>query len=264
MKYLLSPLLLLFAARSILLPQDIASVPAGKWKGFIHLETGYIYPVGSIKETVAIRQNISSYFVNQSSDGEILSETSGFQFGLKYEYFYSRFKTGISAGMRYTGFRTDISGFSASNADFFYLRYSMEGTDTKFARVKSISEVNNFISIPLEIRVVPLRYRNIALFFRAGAEYSRFNLKKGTDIEFQDKAMEVNEAGILENIGASTNKNYASLYGSVGVQCGKENKANYLFEIFLPSYFLTDQNFAMSDVDYFEGFKFSVQIPLKK
>ncbi len=264
MKYSLVSLFILFAAGLNVHSQEMVSAPAPKWTKSIHLESGLIYPKGSIKESIAIRQNISSYFVNQSSDGEILSVTSGFQLGMKYEYFYSRFNTGISAGIRYTGYRTEISGFSSSNADFFYLRYSILGTDTKFARVKDISEVNNFISIPLEIRVVPLHYRDIGLFFRAGAEFSRFNLKKDTNIDFQDTSMNSYEDNILENIGVTTNKNYATLYGTVGVQYGKENKANYLFEIFLPSYFITDHNFAISEVDYLEGFKFSVQFPLKK
>jgi len=262
MKHYLLTLYILFAAGMSLNSQDITINPGGEKNWFLHLESGIMYPSGTIKDNIAIRQNISSYYVNQSSDGEISSETAGFNLGLKCEYFLPRFNTGVSAGLRYTGYNSDISGYSASNADFFYLRYSMMSSDTKFARVINITETNNFISIPLEIRVVPIHYMDFGLFFKAGAEFSRFNIKKKTNINFQDESMEEYEDDILENITLPTNKNYSTLYGSIGVQYGMPNKTNYLFEIFLPSYYLSDNNFALTNVDYFQGFKFSVQIPL--
>lgn len=244
--------------------QDRKDKPLHNWTRFLHLETGIIYPNGAIKESIAIRQNISSYYVNQSSGGYISSATSGLIAGLRWEYFNPALKAGISTGLRYTGFNSEISGFTSSNADFFYLRYSMMNSDTKFARVKSITETCNFISIPLEIRYIPIFYKGLALFAKAGIEFSGINLKKGTDIVFQDKAMEVNQDIILAGLGEANNTFYSALYGSIGLKLGRDGKPNYMFEVFLPSLFLTKNNFILSEVDYFEGFKVSVQFPFTK
>ncbi len=242
--------------------QDTPNSPQTNWTSFLHLESGFIYPAGTVKENIAIRQNISSYYVNQSSDGEISTETSGFIVGLRWEYFNKKYKAGISTGLRYTGYACQISGFSSSNADFFYLRYSELNSDTKFARVKNINEINNFISIPLEVRFIPVQIKGVGLFVKAGTEISRINIKKNTNILFQDKGMDIHEDIILDNIGVSTNKLYSTLYGSLGIKLGNENQANYTFELFMPSLFLTKNNFTLVDVDHFEGFKISIQFPL--
>ncbi len=242
--------------------QDDSDNRSGNWTQFLHLESGFVYPAGTIKESIAIRQNISSYYVNQTSTGEISSETFGFNLGLRWEYFNLKYKSGISSGLRYTGYKSDITGFSSSNADFFYLRYSTLNSDTKFARVKNINDVSNYLSIPLEIRIVPLQYKKLGLFAKAGTEFSRFNLKKKTNIIFQDEDMNVHEDMILSYITEPTNKFYSTLYASVGLQIGNENKPNFLFEVFLPSYYLSKNNFALIDEGGFEGFRFSLQFPL--
>ena len=244
--------------------QDISSKPPENRTWFLHLESGYIYPEGSIRESIAIRQNISSYYVNQDTDGHISSETYGFTLGLRWEYFNPRFKTGISTGLRYTGYRSEISGYSSSISDFFYMRYSMQDGETRFARVRSIDETNNFLSIPLELRLVPLQYKRAGFFVKAGAEISFLNFEKGTDIDFQEGGMEAHQDIVLNSIGMTTNKVYSTVYGSVGLKLGQENKPNYSFEVFIPSLFLTGDNFTLTDVDHFTGFRISIQFPLKK
>lgn len=245
-----------------LLSQDVSTEPSQKWLKYLHLETGIIYPAGSIKENIAIRQNLSSYFVNQYSEGEIISATSGINFGVKYEYFSPRFKTGLASGLRYTGYFTDISGYSSGTAEFFYLRYSTSGSDTKFARVKSLAERHNFITIPVEVRFVPIKIKEVGFFVKAGAEFTILDIKKDSNIEFQDAAMNVFESNILSQIKDKDNTYYSTLYGSVGFDCPIINRASLTFEVFLPSFVLSDNIFELTDVSHIEGFKFSVLIPL--
>ena len=244
--------------------QDRPGRPLQNWLRLLHLETGYMYPGGTIKESIAIRQNISSYYVNQASEGYISSTTSGLILGLRWEYFNPGLKAGISTGLRYTSYRSEISGFTSGNADFYYLRYSMIDSDTKFARVKSLTEVNNFISIPLEIRYIPIHHKGFALFAKAGVEFGGLNLYKNTDIDFQNDAMEANQEAILAGIGEATNRFYSTLYASTGIKIGHEGKTNLILEVFLPSLFLTRNNFVLTEVEYFEGFKLSLQMPVKK
>lgn len=244
--------------------QDVSLKPPGNWVTNLHIESGFVYPDGTIRENIAIRQNISSYYVYQSSSGYISSSTTGFIAGLRCEFFNKKLKTGISSGLRYTGYNSEISGFTSSNADFFYLRYAMMNSDTKFARVKAITETNNFISIPLEIRFIPIQFKGIGLFAKAGIECSIVNLKKATDIDFQDSNMEVNQEIILSEMGISNQNFFSTLYGSIGVKLGEESRPNYMFEVFLPSLYLTKNNFALTEVAYYDGFKFSILFPITK
>lgn len=234
------------------------------WNRFIHIESGFLYPGGTIKESIAIRQNISSFYVDQYSRGYIFSETSGFIFGIRWEYFNNKFKTGVSTGLRYSGFKTEIFGFSSSVSDFFYLRYTIQDSDTKFARVNSITETKSFISLPLELRTMPFEIKKLGFFVRAGVEFSLMNLGKSTSIEFKEKSMNLYHDEILNNIGTNTNKFYSSLYASAGMKFGKAGRPTYIFEVYFPSLILTKNNFVLSEIDYFEGFKLSVQLPVQK
>lgn len=264
MKYLTFYGCFLVISMTGLYSQDLSPDRSRNWNKYLYVESGFIYPGGNIKESISIRQNISSYYVNQYSNGYISSESSGFLLGLRWEYFNLSFKTGVSAGIRFIWFSNEISGYSSNSADFFYLRYSMQETDTKFARIKSISEINNIITLPLELRVVPIQFREIELFARVGSEISILNLKKSSNIDFSEKSMEVHQDLILGTFGEHTNKVYSSLFGSVGLKYGKVNKPNYLFEVFLPSIIMTSNYFTIMDVDYFEGFKLSIQFPFNK
>jgi hypothetical protein len=232
-------------------------------KRYFHIEAGYIYPEGTIKESVAIRQNISYYYVNQYSNGYISSTTSGLLLGVRYEYYLPKLKSGISSGLRFTGLNTDISGYTSNNSNFFFLRYSMQDSDTKFARVKSLTENNYLLSIPLEIRFTPFQYKNLSLYAKAGLEYSMISLKNEVNISFQDDDMEVNKDAILENITYPINKNYSTFYSAIGLKLGQEGKTNYTLEVLFPSFFLTKNNFYLVDVAYFEGFRLSIQFPVK-
>ena len=244
-------------------PQDDGEQASKNRERFIHVEAGYIFPGGVIKESVAIRQNLSYYYVNQYSEGYIYSLTSGLVLALRYEYFLPGLRSGISTGLRFTGFSTDISGYTSGSSDFFYLRYSMQNNDTRFARVKSLTESNYFISIPLEVRVIPFHYKNLSLYAKAGIEHSILRLRKGADVEFQNDDMDVHKDVVLGNIAATTNKNYSTFYSAIGIKLGKNNKPNYMFEVLLPSIFLTDNNFSLIDVNYFAGFNLVVQFPVK-
>lgn len=244
-------------------PQDDGEQALKNGKRFIHVEAGLIYPEGVIKESVSIRQNLSYYYVNQYSEGYIYSETCGLVLALKYEYFLPGFRSGISTGLRFTGLNTDISGHTSGSSDFFYLRYSIQDNDTKFARVKLLTESIYFISVPLELRVIPFHYKNLSFYANAGIEYSIIRLRNATDIEFQNDDMDAQKDVILGNIAGTANKNYSTFYGSIGIKLGKDNKPNYLFEVLLPSFFLTDSNFSLIDVNYFAGCKLAVQFPVK-
>ena len=75
--------------------------------------------------------------------------------------------------------------------------------------------------------------------------------------------MNVNKDVILGRISSPVNRNFSTFYSSVGMKLGKEeNKINFIIEVMLPSLLLSKNNFYFIDVDYIEGFRLSVQLPL--
>jgi hypothetical protein len=241
--------------------QETSNGPTSLWKMNINAEGGFQYPKGSVRESIAIRQNISSYFVNQSTNGQITSGTTGTVLGLKYELFNTKYNAGLSTGLRLIRYESEISGYSSSTADFFYLRYSEEGADTKFARIKSLNEINSMITLPVEMRIVLFKNYLFDLFCRGGLEISIFNIKKEASIKFQDESMKSYETQILNNISEPSRKFCSSMYASAGISMGKENRPNLLFEVF-PAVFLTKSNFTLTEISSYSGFKFSILIPV--
>jgi hypothetical protein len=263
-KFILLKIFLTSISAGIIFPQNQDNQSPGERRNFIHIEAGYIYPEGTIKESVAIRQNISYFTPDQYSGGSVSSTISGLALGMKYECYFPKLKSGLLTGLRFTGINTEISGYTSRSSDFFFLRYSMQDSDTKFARVKTLSEENYLLSIPLEIRFTAFRHKiqNLSVFAMAGLEYSIISLKRGADIRFQDDVMDAHKNEILQRISTPVNKNYSTFYSSVGIKIGQAGRPNYTMEVLLPSLFLTENNFYLVDAEHFGGFKLSIQFPV--
>jgi hypothetical protein len=231
----------------------------------IHFEAGFNIPKGSLREDVAIRQNLNyNYnYYNPTSDGSVSAYTSGVLFGIRLEYFIPAYHSGISAGLRFTGFNTEIYGITYGSMDYFYLRYSEEGSDTRFARVKSLMEDHYVLSIPVELRIVPLRYNNLSLSFKAGVEAGILNLKNERSIDFSEESMNARTAEVMAGLPPPAGNSYATFYTAICFNAGWEGKPNYSLEILLPSAFLTKNYFSLIETDYFAGVKLSMQLPLK-
>jgi hypothetical protein len=247
-----------------LYPQSSNTDESSVWISQLQIEAGFTYPDGKIRESVSIRQNISSFYVDQYSNGSVYADTYGNFFSLKWEYLNQNLNLGFSTGLRYNSFQTEIYGSSSYGADFIYLRYSILDSNTKFARVKSITEDISFISVPVEVSFSPFEYKNFRLLASGGIEFSLVNLSRGTSIEFQEESMASFENDILDKIRASSTNFYSSIYATFGLRYGKKDKPKYGFEIFLPSFFLSQDNFELTEVTNFTGFRMSVRFPLIK
>jgi hypothetical protein len=90
------------------------------------------------------------------------------------------------------------------------------------------------------------------------------NLNSATDIEFQESVMEIHREEVLNAIMTPLSRNYSTLYGSIGVTIGRSGRTNYIIEAYLPSIFLTANNFTLTETDRFQGLMFSVILPLNK
>jgi hypothetical protein len=248
----------------MLFAQDPPEQPNPKWVHLLHAEAGITFLNSTIKESLAIRQNVSSYYAYQSSKGQISTNTTGYNAALLWEFYHSGKKLGFSTGVRYTAYNTMISGYTGQNADFFFLRYSAEGIDTKFARVKSITEANRFIGIPLEIRYVPFQFKNIQYFVKAGIEPGSYNLQHKTDITFQDPLMDPYKEDVVAGFSGSVSSFASTFYSSLGVVLANKNNAGITIEVLLPSFMLSKNNFSLTEANRYSGFRASIQIPAGK
>jgi hypothetical protein len=183
-------------------------------------------------------------------------------FGSGFGLFNKRFRFGFSTGLRFTVYQTEITGSSASTTDYFYFRYSVKDGETKFARVKSITETNKHLSIPFEIRYIPFQNKWIGIYARAGIEAGILNFGKRIDIDFRESGMNSSRDIVLSSIDTPDEKGYALMYATIGMQIGKEEKPKLNIEFLLPSSFLSKNNFDLIDVNYIDGFKISSEIPL--
>jgi hypothetical protein len=241
--------------------QESTDQPSKKWINLIHFESGFTFPNGSISEGLAVRQNISSYYAEQSSQGQISATTTGFNAGFRYELFHPGKRLGISAGLRFSTYTTAITGYSSQNADFFYLRYSSEGVDTKFARVKSITESNKHVGIPLEFKYIPFGFKDVHYYLKAGVE-PRYRFRNQIGIEFHDPAMDAYQEDVVAGFSTIISTFTTVVYPAIGIQIGDRNAQGVNIEVLLPSFYLTDENFSLIETRRFSGFRVSYQFPV--
>ena len=88
--------------------------------------------------------------------------------------------------------------------------------------------------------------------------------KLGIILDYFDENMNAYTNEVLGSIAGAANRNFSTFYSSVGLTLGKEGRTNYIFEVLLPSFFLTGNNFSLTDTDYYSGFRLSVQFPVNK
>ncbi len=261
-KLLLFSLLLCMA--TWLFAQGSSESTASRWKHRLQLEAGFSFPSGSISENLAIRQNISSYYVYQSSQGTVYCDLSSFNTALKWGTYNPGLKLGFAAGVRYSSFTTHISGYTSSNANFFYIRYSTSGTDTKFARVKSITESSKLIGIPIEVTYVPFSSTFMQFFLKGGIEPASYRISHLTDIEFENPDMEGVEEEVAATFGTPVSTFCSTFYTSLGFTIAGETKPGFTFEWVLPSVFISQKNFNLADVNRMHtGIRASIHFPVK-
>lgn len=263
MKKLLLFSLVLFLASGLYAHEPSKKSPA-MWEHRLHLEAGFSFPSGSISENLAIRQNISSYYVYQSSQGTVYCDLSSFNTALKWGTYNPGLKLGFAAGVRYSSFTTHISGYTSSNANFFYIRYSTSGTDTKFARVKSITESSKLIGIPIEVTYVPFSSTFMQFFLKGGIEPASYRISHLTDIEFENPDMKAVEEEVAATFSTPVSAFCTSFYTSLGFTIAGETKPGFTFEWVLPSVFISQKNFNLADVNRaFTGIRASVHFPVR-
>jgi hypothetical protein len=213
-----------------------------------------------LNEKWEIRQDIESQWNDYHNNygSSVYSNTFYNYAGIRTEYRFLNSRMGLISGLRFTTFSNKMEKDS-----FFHLRYICNNTGTEFARVKKIREINNYIGIPLELRLIPFQSKYVALSVKIGAEFN-YRVNEDLSIDFVNDNMQSMEEEIINNIGVETKDFYSTLYCSLGIRLITENRVSLNMEIVLPSYIITSNNFSTIIPKTYNGFLISCQIPLIK
>ena len=234
-----------------------AQQPEHNNRFFMNVDFGACFFGGDLKDKWSIRQDVESYGYPHENNS-VNQSTSSFYFSVKPEYRFFNDKASFTAGVRYTRLGSDLE-----KDKYFHLRYKKEGTNTEFARVRSIKERYDYIGIPFEIQYIPIQLHRVGFYVKIGTDVN-FRIKSDIDMTFVNESMEQHQQEIFDRIGVGTNSFYSTLYGSIGMKCGKVDGINFHFDVFLPSFILTSNNSALVSLNNFAGIQCSLAIPLKK
>lgn len=258
--------LLFFVVVGNMLAQSIDDQKVSSpWQSYFKVDLNSYLPNGSINSQIAVRQKVDAYSSGYGSNGSVWSDAYGLAAGLQWMVYNSNLRLGVSSGLRYTNYTAEIYGSVSTSADYFYLRYSEANQKTKFARVKSIIENKDYLSIPLEVSYKIFEYKRIALWTRLGGEFGLLGLSHKTDISFMDASMDAFETEVLPSFGVVDEKPLSIIYWTLGGSYRLKNGIYFRVDgIALSKYINTDAPFVLVESDYFTGIMLSMQIPISK
>ena len=209
----------------------------------------------------SVRQGLGSF---DSHNSLVYTRASAFSFGIKPTFVFDNGRFSVSSGLRYLSMGCDLN--NNSRFGFFFLRYSEHETDTRYARVRGISENYHFIGIPLELRWRPIRFPNprFNAHLIVGADV-HFKLGSNVEIDFVNDFMKNEERAILNYIGVETGNFLARTYFGFGASYTFENRMAITVDAPLFLFPLTENNFALitSPINN-TGVRFAFQIPLSR
>lgn len=228
----------------------------------LKVELGSSEVTGTLNDTWNIRQDVGSYY--ESTYRSVAADMFATDIAVKLEYALFENKIALSSGLQLSNLKSDLYVANSRNAstDFFYLRYRNTGVNTHFAKVTSISESSNYLTIPLDARFNVFSIRKVRFFVRSGIDLG-LNIGSTTKINFINPEMQPYEDDVLNDLNISQNDIISSWKTSIGASFGNVNKLHYNLEVLLPSFYLTRNTSSILNDEVFTGFRLSAQIPVR-
>lgn len=207
-----------------------------------------------------IRQTFSSYSYH---DRDYLTSNSFLYYlSLKPEFRFSE-KLSVYTGLRYTEMGSDYSNIN-NRSGFFYVRSAQsEVGETNLYRIKSIEELNRFLSVPIEIKYTPLHWRRFRFYGKLGSDFGLLiNSKRSA--EFFQSEMQKYEADVLNTVPFSPNKFLATVYGAIGLGYEFNNRMTVNMDLPMSKNVLTKNHSSIFQTNSITGVQLSLSIPLSK
>jgi hypothetical protein len=148
--------------------------------------------------------------------------------GIKPEYMLSKRFT-ITAGIRFFTKKVMLD----SDRDYFLWKIFEDEANTDYIKIKSISQRNYYLGVPLEVRFFPNDKDYFARFYIVAGTSLNFLLASKDEVLFSNIAMEKHTSQVLQYIG-TPNALWGTLYGGVGVKIGKLDRPCGRIEVHAP------------------------------
>ena len=221
---------------------------------------------GETMQSDRLRENRSYYHVYDDYDyycGIVGNDQymNVVYFGVKPEVFVLNNRLGISSGVRFSRYLTNIE----SDRDYFLWLLHQEGLNTEYVTIKEIEQNSHYIGIPLELQFFPdKRELPFQHYFKLGTVFN-YRLYTENKIEFHNQQMSRHEGLVDSQIGYPNDFN-AYIFGAFGFRIGRyggEKKLPYInLEVHLPKVMITPKASSLIKTHAGFGFQMMVQIPL--
>jgi hypothetical protein len=184
-----------------------------------------------------------------------------FYAGIKAEYTLSR-RFAVSTGARFSYKKATLN----SDKDYFLWRINENQTSTNYVRIKSITQRNYYLGVPLEIRFFPAeKDYTVRQYFILGTALN-FLVASTNEVVFANPAMEKHSSEVLSQI-KEPNLFYGLFYIGIGLKIGKMNHpfGNIEFHFPIATYGNTKSD-AFSIIEGTAGiaFRTTLYIPIAK
>jgi hypothetical protein len=206
----------------------------------IFVETGMDFVECNADNRDYIRQSEQPEVYYNSDDlGGLLYKNYA---GIKAEMKFMKNRLGISSGLRFTRMESSIGKetYWESGDDYYYMLYRHQDNSVYYLRVKDITQVTEYLGIPLEARFCPYRSRFFRLYYKVGFSVN-FRLNNDVNIHFLDSSMEKYESD-AGNLVEEPWRVYSTLQLAVGLRFGKDDKPNLSIEACLPECMLVSSD----------------------
>jgi hypothetical protein len=177
--------------------------------------------------------------------------------GIKIEKRTVNTRFGFSAGLRFT--RLESSVIKSGVPNFFYILLRQTGTTTEYLQVRQLTEVADYLGIPLEVSFHVPGSRTFRFYVMAGLEWS-YRLRRKTDVLFSSPGMESYESDVARIIG-EPDPYYAAMYARAGLIIGKR-KPIFSYGVTLPVV-ITNTVSAVNKPVAGAGFQIQFYLPLR-
>jgi hypothetical protein len=151
-----------------------------------------------------------------------------YYFGLKPEYSLNE-RFAVAAGLRFSFNTSELN----SDRDYFLWKTSESGMNTNYVRVKSISQKNIFIGLPIELKIFPRKRDYFVRHYFVFGTALNLLVNSGNEITFQDKSMEKHNSFISGQIG-KPNSFQGHAFLGFGLKIGRTDHPFGNIEVHLP------------------------------
>lgn len=265
MKKIYIIIILVLSSVSIIGQNKTDSIASNKKSNhfFIGIEVGIRTYLSIDKDYDFIRQS-ATYSYNHTGGKSGLGLTTRlplFAFKLEHRFLTDRFWISTGIGYSQMNITLEKEYDYRSNNNFFYILLNNDNNNSYYYRIESVKEVNNYISVPFDIRFHFIKTKSFSVFARAGFR-ANFLVYSQQSAILYDKDMQYREDAVLDLFEKPDNF-YTSFNAGYGVQFGKKDKLKIKIELDFPVAIYPVSAFGLMTVEMGVGLRFSLVFPLK-